>query len=155
MVRSPLWPTGFSMYASPLLFTYVADSIPRAPLRKRCNTRYRWVVSPYESSSCALPDRDLHPARSAKLCLAHPQPDPDAQPGGQAGQALDHHVPVDGAQYTPQLYLGRLCQVKRRPQFGRQAGRLALVQYSYNDNYMFFNMLSSCVDCFLVTIRPR
>ena len=40
-------------------------------VRQRRNTRYGWVVNPYERSSRSLPDRDLHPARSAKLRLAH------------------------------------------------------------------------------------
>ena len=41
-VRSPLRPTGFSVYASPVLF------IPDHPeLRHRRNTRYGWVVNPF------------------------------------------------------------------------------------------------------------
>ncbi len=61
-VRSPLWPTRFSVYASPVLF----DS--QGCLRHRRNTRYGRMVNPYpagtftqqEAPSCAWRTNDRH-----------------------------------------------------------------------------------------------
>ncbi len=69
---SPLWPTWYSVYASPLLFTFATVSLPLTTLSVRGATLDTggWLaltrVLPEPS-----PDRDFHPARSAKLSLAH------------------------------------------------------------------------------------
>jgi hypothetical protein len=48
---SPLWPTGFSVYASPLLFTSATVPRPFAALRQRRNTRYGRVAGPYPTGT--------------------------------------------------------------------------------------------------------
>ena len=48
--RSPLRPTGFSVYASPVLF---ADLLG---LRHRRKTRYGWVANPYPTGTFTLQD---------------------------------------------------------------------------------------------------
>ena len=69
---SPLWPTRCSVYASPLLFTFATVSLPLATLSARGATRdtggWLTLTSDHPDRS---PDRDLHPARNTKLCLAH------------------------------------------------------------------------------------
>jgi hypothetical protein len=68
---SPLWPTRFSVYASPLLFKLATVSIPFATLSARGATldTGRWLNLTGNHSD-PPPDQDLHLARSAKLCLA-------------------------------------------------------------------------------------
>jgi hypothetical protein len=39
VVRSPLWPTAYSVYASPLLFACARRSFPQPPLRQQRKTR--------------------------------------------------------------------------------------------------------------------
>jgi hypothetical protein len=56
--RSPLRPTGYSVYASPILFT--VSSLTTPP----------WTQDAIRVGGYPLPDRDLHPARDAKLFLA-------------------------------------------------------------------------------------
>ena len=69
---APLWPTRFSVYASPLLFTFAIVSLPLATLSVRGATRDTggWLALTRDRPD-PPPDRDLHPARSAKLRLAH------------------------------------------------------------------------------------
>jgi hypothetical protein len=69
---SPLWPTRFSVYASPLLFTFATVSLPLATLSARGATLDTggWLALTRDHPDPS-PDRDLHPARSAKLRLAH------------------------------------------------------------------------------------
>jgi hypothetical protein len=69
---SPLWPTRFSVYASPLLFTFATVSLPSATLSARGATLDTggWLTLARDHPDPS-PDRDLHPARSTKLCLAH------------------------------------------------------------------------------------
>lgn len=69
---SPLWPTRFSVYASPLLFTFATVSIPFATLSARGATLDTggWLALTRDHPDPS-PDRDLHPARNTKLCLAH------------------------------------------------------------------------------------
>jgi len=69
---SPLWPTRFSVYASPLLFTFATASLPLAALSVRGATLDTggWLALTRDLPDPS-PDRDLHPARSTKLCLAH------------------------------------------------------------------------------------
>ena len=69
---TPLWPTRFSVYASPLLFTSATVSIPSPTLSARGATRDTggWLALARDPPDPS-PDRDLHPARSAKLLLAH------------------------------------------------------------------------------------
>jgi len=50
--RLPLRPTGFSVYASPVLFV----SNYSYCLRHRRNTRYGWVASPYPAGTCTQQD---------------------------------------------------------------------------------------------------
>ena len=68
----PLWPTRFSVYASPLLFTFATVSLPLATLSARGATLDTggWLALTRDHPDPS-PDRDLHPARSAKLLLAH------------------------------------------------------------------------------------
>ena len=56
--RSPLRPTGFSVYASPILFAACTTTTPP------------WTQDAIRVGGSPLPDRDLHPARDAKLFLA-------------------------------------------------------------------------------------
>ena len=56
--RSPLRPTGYSVYASPILFT--ASSLTTPP----------WTHDSIRVGGYPFPDRDFHPARDAKLILA-------------------------------------------------------------------------------------
>ena len=49
--RLPLRPTGFSVYASPVLFGYSPSC-----LRHRRNTRYGWVASPCPAGTCTQQD---------------------------------------------------------------------------------------------------
>ena len=56
--RSPLRPTGYAVYASPILFT--ASSLTTPP----------WTQDSIRVGGSPLPDRDFHPARDAKLILA-------------------------------------------------------------------------------------
>ena len=69
---SPLWPTRFSVYASPLLFTSATVSLPFATLSARGATLDTggWLALTRDHPDPS-PDRDLHPVRSTKLCLAH------------------------------------------------------------------------------------
>ena len=69
---SPLWPTRFSVYASPLLFTFATVSLPFTTLSARGATLDTggWLALTRDHPDPS-PDRDLHPARSAKLRLAH------------------------------------------------------------------------------------
>ena len=68
----PLWPTRFSVYASPLLFTFATVSLPLATLSARGATRDTggWLILTRDHPDPS-PGRDLHPARSTKLYLAH------------------------------------------------------------------------------------
>lgn len=72
---SPLWPTRFSVYASPLLFTFATVSILFATLSARGATLDTggWLALTSNLPNLS-PDQDLHPARSTKLCLAHTMP---------------------------------------------------------------------------------
>ena len=56
--RSPLRPTGCSVYASPILFA--ASFLATPP----------WTQDSIRVGGYSLPDRDFHPARDAKLILA-------------------------------------------------------------------------------------
>ena len=56
--RSHLRPTGYSVYASPILFVV------------RTTTTPPWTQDSIRVGGYSLPDRDLHPARDAKLVLA-------------------------------------------------------------------------------------
>jgi hypothetical protein len=70
--RGTLWPTRFSVYASPLLFTFATVSLPFATLSARgatCDTG-GWLALTRDHPD-PPPGRDLHPARNTKLCLAH------------------------------------------------------------------------------------
>ena len=69
---SPLWPARFSVYASPLLFTSATVSLPLATLSARGATLDTggWLALTMDHPDPS-PDRDLHPARNTKLCLAH------------------------------------------------------------------------------------
>ncbi len=69
---SPLWPTRFSVYASPLLFTFATVSIPLATLSARGATLDTggWLTLTRNHPDLS-PDRGLHPVRSTKLRLAH------------------------------------------------------------------------------------
>jgi len=71
-VASPLWPTRFSVYASPLLFTSTTVSLPLATLSVRGATLDTggWLALTRDHPDPS-PGRDLHPTRSTKLCLAH------------------------------------------------------------------------------------
>jgi len=71
---SPLWPTKYSVYASPLLFTSTTVSLPLAALSVRGATLDTggWLALTGDHPD-PPPDRDLHPARSAKLRLGAPQ----------------------------------------------------------------------------------
>ena len=70
---SPLWPARFSVYASPLLFTSATVSLPLATLSARGATLDTggWLALTRVRPDDPSPGRDLHPARSAKLRLAH------------------------------------------------------------------------------------
>src|SRR5262247_500768 len=56
--RSPLRPTGCSVYASSILFAACTTTTPP------------WTQDAIRVGGSPLPDRDLHPARDAKLFLA-------------------------------------------------------------------------------------
>src|SRR5574341_1974467 len=56
--RSPLRPTGYAVYASPILFAMITTMTPP------------WTQDSLRVGSYPLPDRDFHPARDAKLILA-------------------------------------------------------------------------------------
>src|SRR5215471_13766675 len=56
--RSPLRPTGYAVYASPILF--VVCTIPTPP----------WTQDSLRVGGWPLPDKDFHLARDAKLFLA-------------------------------------------------------------------------------------
>ena len=56
--RLPLRPTGYSVYASPILFA--ASFLATPP----------WTQDSIRVGGEPLPDRDFHPARDAKLILA-------------------------------------------------------------------------------------
>ena len=66
----------------------------------------------------------LQDAADSRVNHQKPQPAPDAQCGGQAGESLDQHVSVDGAKQTPQPCLRLRRELIRRFQLGQQAGRL-------------------------------
>jgi len=72
VLRPPLWPTRFFVYASPVLFTCATVSRPLATLSVIGATLYTggWLALTSNLSDCP-PGRDLHAARSAMLCLAH------------------------------------------------------------------------------------
>ena len=55
--RLPLRPTGYSVYASSILFTVISTTPP-------------WTQDSIRVGGSPLPDRDFHPARDAKLILA-------------------------------------------------------------------------------------
>ena len=82
----PLWPTRFSVYASPLLFTFATVSLPLATLSVRGATLDTggWLALTRDHPDPS-PDRDLHPVRSTRLSLAHrkskrPNPFPPSAP---------------------------------------------------------------------------
>ena len=58
--RQSLWPTWFSVYASPILFVWCSPHYWKAnanlKLRHRRNTRYRWLVKPYLTGTYTLQD---------------------------------------------------------------------------------------------------
>ena len=56
--RFSLRPTGYSVYASPILFVVVVTMTPP------------WTQDSIRVGGSPLPDRDFHPARDAKLILA-------------------------------------------------------------------------------------
>jgi len=74
MVRTSLWPTRFAVYASPLLFTSANHSVLTIgdALRQRRNTRYGWVVDPYEKSSRSLSRPGLAPGKKRQASLGAP-----------------------------------------------------------------------------------
>jgi hypothetical protein len=55
-VRLPLWPTTFSVYASPVLFPTPCRLSSAQALRHRRNTRYGWVANPCPTGTCTLQD---------------------------------------------------------------------------------------------------
>jgi hypothetical protein len=71
VVRAPLWPTRFAVYASPLLFTSANHSVLTIgdALRQSRNTRYGRVVSPYEKSSRFLSRPGLAPGKKRQASL--------------------------------------------------------------------------------------
>ena len=71
---TPLWPARFSVYASPLLFTFATVSLPLTTLSARGATLDTggWLALTRDRPD-PPPDRDLHPVRSTKLRLAHQQ----------------------------------------------------------------------------------
>src|SRR5215831_3084814 len=69
--RSPLRPTGYAVYASPLLFAV----FPRLRLGRK--TRYGWVASPYPTGTFTLPEM---PSLSWRDNARHePLPEAEAQ----------------------------------------------------------------------------
>ena len=70
--RLPLRPTGYSVYASSILFARVETPTPP------------WTQDSIRVGGSPLPDRDFHPARDAKLILAR-----ERQVSGAAGSRSD------------------------------------------------------------------
>jgi hypothetical protein len=51
--------------------SHLPQSKPQATLRQKRNTRYGWLVRPYEINPLTSPVRDFHPERNDKLRLSH------------------------------------------------------------------------------------
>ena len=67
----PLWPIGFSVYASRfLLCSRLPQSKPHATLRRIRNTRYGWLVRPYELTSLESSRPGLSPRKKRQASLA-------------------------------------------------------------------------------------
>ena len=74
--RSPLRPTGYAGYASPILFAACPTATPP------------WTQDSLRVGGEPLPDRDLHPASDAKLVLARERWASGAPGSGSAADAV-------------------------------------------------------------------
>ena len=69
----PLWPMWFSVYASLILLcSRVPQSKPPATLRRMRNTRYGWLVRPYETQSLDSSRSGLSPEKKRQASLVAP-----------------------------------------------------------------------------------